>query len=207
MARTIRNHSIRARGVAVGLAVVAAAAACTEPGPVVTETPTLAVSATPTAAAVPSPSPTPLTDAELLARLPPGAELPDVQGAIITAVFFLKQYPIVYETGDLRVWNALSGPDCVFCGSVRAGVEEIFADGAFLTGGAMNIDELRTVASANLDDGFTYVSLHVDIDPTTRNLASGELEPEGDGGPGVVHLRMDLQGGMWRVSDVGLEEV
>ncbi len=92
----------------IALALAVTLTACTDGGiATTTPSPTLA---SPTATASPTPSASlgPLTDAELLALMPPEAAVDDVRGAIATAKFFLEQYPVVYETGDLsRLGRAL----------------------------------------------------------------------------------------------------
>ncbi len=106
--------------VVLSAVVVALIAGCTDGG-IVTETPS-PTRAAPSATSSPAPSASlgPLTDEELLAMMPPDAAFGDVRGAIATAKFFLEQYAHrCYETGDLRAWDALSMPDCIFCESVR----------------------------------------------------------------------------------------
>jgi hypothetical protein len=189
--------------VAVGLASLAA---CTGgSAPILTETPSLTAlaSATPS----PSPSPTPLTDAELLALMPPEAAYPDVRGAIATAQFFLEQYAPVLETGDLTVWDALSMPECIFCESVRDNVSRNSAVGDFETGNTLALDTTRVVANYYSVDGFTYVTLPYQQKAAVVHHADGSTSSEDPGGlqSGSISLRMTLEGPVWRVSDVGVE--
>jgi hypothetical protein len=194
----------------LALSVVTAAAlvslsACTDGGiATTTPSPTLA---SPTATASPTPSASlgPLTDAELLAMMPPEAAVDDVRGAIATAKFFLEQYPVVYETGDLRVWNALSEPGCVFCESVRSDVAATFADGDYVTGGEITIDENRIEANFFADDGYTYVTIPTDVSPSTIHHADGSTSPGAKGGPGSTSFRMSFNGSTWTVVGVGTE--
>jgi len=189
----------------IALALAVTLTACTDGG-IVTTTPsptlaTTAPSATPSA----SPSLGPLTDAELLALMPPEAALDDVRGAVATAKFFLEQYPVVYETGDLRVWDALSMPDCVFCESVRSDVVATFADGDYVTGGLITIDETRIEANYFPDDGYTYVTLPTDVSPSTVHHADGSTSPGTKGGAGSTSFRMSFNGSTWTVVGVGTE--
>ncbi len=195
----------------LALSVVTAAAlvslsACTDGGiATTTPSPTLA---SPTATASPTPSASlgPLTDAELLALMPPEAAVDDVRGAIATAKFFLEQFPLVYETGDLRMWDALSMPDCTFCDSVRSDVIEEQAVGDYETGGTATYDEQTIVANYYPKDGYTYVTFDYVQDPSMRHHADGTSEASGDGGTGSISLRMTFVDRVWRVSDVGVEE-
>jgi hypothetical protein len=195
-------------GVGVAAAYTAAGllmlAGCTGGGdPIVTETPTPTLTTSPSAS--PSPSPTPLTDAELLALMPPDAAYPDVRGAIATAQFFLEQYAPILETGDLTVWDALSMPDCIFCESVRDNVRRNAAVGAFETGGGLALDMNSIVANYYSVDGFTYVTFDYVEGPSILHRSDGTTEKLDDGETGSISLRMTLDATAWRVSDVGVE--
>ena len=172
-----------------------------------TETPSPTASATATSSASPSPSPTPLTDAELLALMPPEAAYPDVRGAIATAKFFLEEYAPVLETGDLTVWNALSLPDCIFCESVRKNVRANATAGAFETGNTLSLDTTQVVANYYSVDGFTYVTFPYVQEAAVVHLADGSTSSEDPGGhqSGSISARMTLEGAVWRVSDIGVE--
>lgn len=103
-----------------GLAVAMLLTGCTG-DPVADPTPTPSVSSTPT----PAPSPTPTTTPE--PERPAAMDDPGIDGAVATATYFLSLYPYVYNTGDLTAWKALSHPECIFCASVKDGVEETAA--------------------------------------------------------------------------------
>ncbi len=204
------NASYRCRrGPRFGAAALAAAwlialGGCTGGStPIVTETPSPTVSAS--LSPSPSPSPTPLTDAELLALMPPDAAYPDVRGAIATAEFFLEQYAPVLETGDLTVWNALSMPDCIFCESVRENVRRNAAVGAFETGNTLYLDTTQTVANFFAKDGFTYVTFPYVQDAEVVHHADGSTESPGGQQKGSISLRMTRVESGWRVDDVGVE--
>lgn len=195
-----RNISRAALGAATVLCVFAFAACTGEPGPIVTETPSplASVPLSPS----PSASPTPLTDAELLALMPPDAAYPDARGAVATAVFFVEQFSVVYETSDLRVWDALSMPECIFCGSVRDSVLKEQAVGDFETGGEMTIDSGSVVANYYDVDGYWYVTFRYSQSPSSTVHSDGTTEPSGDGGTGSTSMRMTSVDGVWKVSGV-----
>jgi len=192
---------------AVMLAAFALTGCTGDPGPIVTETPSASASVMPSTSASPSVSPSaaPLTDEELLALMPPEAAFPDVRGAIATAEFFVEQFPIVYETGDLRVWDALSMPECTFCESVRSHVLEEITVGDHEVGGAISIDTDSVVANYYDVDGYWYVTFSYSQTPSSTMHADGTSEISGDGGTGSTSLRMTPQGSIWKVSDVGVE--
>jgi len=202
----MRRLASRSALAVASLVVAVALAACTGGStPILTGIPSATASPSPSASPDPSTSLAPLTDAELLALLPPDAAYPDVRGAIETAIFFVAQFPIVYETGDLQVWDALSMPECIFCQSVRGNVRAETAVGDHEIGGKMTVDRDSIVANYYDVDGFTYVTFNYNQEPSTLHHADGSSEPSGDGGAGKAYLRMSLVGDVWRV--IGVEAV
>ena len=193
-----------ALGFLATVAVLSLAGCTGGPGPIVTETPSA------TALESPSPSPSasaslaPLTDAELLALMPPDAAIPDVRGAIATAVFFVQQFPGVVEHGDLRVWDALSGPDCAFCASMR----EMWSPGrrgAYTRRAAtLEVDRNRCrellrrrrlhLRHASLRPGPLDTPPRRRLDRAQRRWGSG-----------TISLSNVLRRGSWRVTGVGVE--
>jgi hypothetical protein len=195
---------LRFGATALAAAGLASLAACTGGStPIVTETPspTATASATPS----PSPSPTPLTDAELLALMPPDAAYPDVRGAIATAEFFLDEYQRLYLTGDDAIWTALTVEGCEFCTSSRESAVALHDAGGRQEGGKFSIDPNVTEANFYDKTGFTYVIIHATWGPTQNVYADGRTEPDGDGGAAKISFEMELRGSAWRVRGVGVE--
>ncbi len=202
----MRRLASRSALAVASLVVAVALAACTGGStPILTGIPSATASPSPSASPDPSTSLAPLTDAELLALLPPDAAYPDVRGAIETAIFFVAQFPIVYETGDLQVWDALSMPECIFCQSVRGNVRAETAVGDHEIGGKMTVDRDSIVANYYDVDGYWYVTFHYSQNPSFTQHADGKTEPSGDGGTGSTSLRMAPIDGIWKVCDVGVE--
>ncbi len=199
-----RRASVRFGAPALAVAGLIALGGCTDgSNPIVTETPSPTVSASPSAS--PSPSATPLTDAELLAMMPPDAAYPDVRGAIATAEFFLEQYAPVLETGDLTVWDALSMPDCVFCESVREHVLANSLASDYETGGALMLNPDTIVANYYVEDGFTYVTFDYTEGPSIVHHADGSTDKLDDGETGRISLQMTMPASVWKVNDVGVD--
>lgn len=96
----------------------------------------------------------------------------DEAGAEATARYFLDLYAYVYATGDLDAWRELSHPECVFCASVIANVEEQVAAGHRSEGSQMAVRSLRTTEIA---PGSRY---GVEADVTQG--ASRELDAQGN---------------------------
>jgi len=121
--------------------VVAVLAGCTgEPSP--TTTPLTFEPYTPTATPTPTPEPDP-DDATVPPERPDLSQV-DAETAEALAVYFLQLYPYVFATGDLAEWDAISHPECVYCASVRSGVEEMHAAGQRMEGGHSDLDEVVT---------------------------------------------------------------
>lgn len=196
--------SIPALGIFVTVGALGLAGCTGDPGPIVTETPsaTATSSLTPSPSASPSVSAAPLTDAELLALMPPDAALPDVRGAIETAIFFVEQFSVTYETGDLRIWDALSMPGCIFCASVRDGVIAEHAAGDHEIGGELTVDRSSIVANYYDVDGYWYVTFRYSQTESTTVHDDGSTSLNGDGGTGSTSMRMTTLEGVWRVSGV-----
>lgn len=176
---------------------------------VVTDSPTSVPSATSSPAPTASPSPTAsaaaLTDAELLALLPADAAYPDTRGAIATAVFFLDEYNRIYLTGNFRVWDALSGPDCEFCSSSRDGAAELHEDGSYREGGEFTIDNNATRANVHSENGLTYVLLEASWAATNDFHPDGTTTVDSEGGSAQVAFEFEFVDGVWHVLGVGVE--
>lgn len=56
----------------------------------------------------------------------------------------IQLYPYVFATGDLAEWNALSHAECVYCASVRSGVEQAVAGGAMDSDGMVEVLEVNS---------------------------------------------------------------
>ncbi len=187
-------------GACVGLA------ACTgEPEPIATESPTAIASAVATPSTTPSPSATALSDDELLAMMPEGAERADVYGAMMTATFFLEQYAPMFHTGDTRIWEALSADGCEYCADALANAERVRDEGWTARGGEITVDTGQTQAALTSD---TEASVLL-----TASISAGYVA-EGDGAETQTARSRDYQygvflaieDGQWTVAEVVGEE-
>jgi hypothetical protein len=192
-------------GVIAGCCAIVLGACTGDPGPVVTDGPS--GSATPTVSASPSgepsPSSTPLTDEEILALLPPNAGEADLEGAVVTAEFFVELYGEMLQSGDTRLWDALSGPECAFCADSSATALEYAHAESVVRGGAVAVDESRTRGNLG-DDGFTYVGIVVDQEPIEITTVAGDTTTSEAGQFGLA-FRMAFVDGTWQV--VGVDVV
>lgn len=65
----------------------------------------------------------------------------DAVTAEAVAKYFVQLFPYTFASGDLSEWDALSHPDCVYCASVRSGVEAFLAVGNRSKGGEVTISD------------------------------------------------------------------
>ena len=146
------------------------------------------VAPAPSATPTPSPSPT-----RHWSEPPPEPELDgidDEQAAALVGKRFLELYSYVYNTGDTKVWRALSHPDCIFCSSVLDNVRDE-PDGLE---GAVAPVEVEVTRTVGFGDAFSVDSLL--YEPS---------DPEDDDPVGRVHaiaMNLRLDDGEWRVRAV-----
>lgn len=200
-AKTVLVVCLLAIGSAGGLA------GCTgAPAPIVTEAPTVAPSPPETSSPSPSPSATALTDEELLALMPEEAARDDLFGAMATAQFFLEQYAPMFHTGDTRVWEALSAPECTYCADALENAERVRDEGWIVEGGEIVVDSSRTQGALTSE---TQASIAIDADAEASTLHSAASPSPTPGSParaiefGVV---MSLVDGRWLVREVAGRE-
>lgn len=181
-------------------------AGCTgDPAPIVTEAPTVAPSPTETSSPSPSPSATALTDEELLALMPEEAARDDLFGAMATAQFFLEQYAPMFHTGDTRVWEALSAPECTYCADALENAERVRDEGWTATGGEIVVNEAQT-QGALTSERAASVLLDAQLEAAFVANADGDTTQSGDPGDVTYGLRLELIRGHWKVAGVASED-
>lgn len=161
--------------------------------------------ATPATSVSPSPSPTPTPEPDP-ATIPP--ERPDLSAvdeatAEALAVYFLELYPYVYATGDLTEWRTLSHPECIYCASVIAEVEQMVAGGEHWEGGQTEVSVLVTAA---VTSDFYDVTLEVSEGPARLLSSDGSVARETAGGANTIHVVATAEGGTWNVRGVDIED-
>jgi hypothetical protein len=115
---------------------------------------------TPIEAVTPSPTPTPTPDpASVPPERPAAMATVDSAGAEAVAVYFLALVPYANASGDLTDLASLSHPECIFCASVRDGVEALVAAGQHTVGGTPT---LASVTSLEVDPG-RWWTVNVDL--------------------------------------------
>jgi hypothetical protein len=158
-------------------------AGCTnDPEPAHLPTPTKAVTPSPT------PTPTPTPDAASVPPERPSAmDVADSAGAEAAAVYFLQLFPYVFATGDLEDYRALSHPECIYCASVTAGVEAMFAANQQSVGG---MNTITAVTSVEVEPGRWWsIDVEVTQSPSQTLDANGQVVEEF---PDTVGYHMDI---------------
>ena len=185
-------------------ALLLAACTGTDPEP----TPSASPTATPTSpvSATATPSPTgALTTEELLALLPEGADTPDVQGAIITAEFFVELYAPMFYSGDTTTWRALSTADCKYCADALDNVATVWDRGWTAQGGAIRAYS-NTSRGVLRDSELAEVKFDADFGDAYLVRDAGTPELTEKGALHTVFLELVLIDGVWRVNGVSVGE-
>ena len=143
----------------------------------------------------------PLSDEELLKILPESADRTDLQGAVVTAEFFIQEFPRMMSSGDTDVWDSLSLPDCKFCESSRANALKVQRAEWVLQGGA--ITQGLGITEANLgENGDVYVKYPTVQAEVFVTKPDKEAYSAGDSQQVKHYLEMRLAGDVWRVVEV-----
>ncbi|WP_062287352.1 DUF6318 family protein [Demequina phytophila] len=193
---------------AVTAGLCAALAGCTaDAEPIVTESPTVVAVESPSPSASPSPSPsaTALTNDELLAMMPEGAERSDVYGAMMTATFFLEQYAPMFQTGDTRVWEALSAEGCEYCAKGIENAERVRDEGWLYEGGEIVVEDRQTQGSMTGDDTAT-VLLETRLSKAEVTQSDGTTTRVGRPGGVTYGVRLVLVADQWLIGGVASED-
>lgn len=187
----------------VALGATAALAGCS-PTPITTYTPTPSVgaSASPTV----SPQAEPLTSEQLLALMPESAALPDAEGAIATAEFFLLEFRKMYETGNTAVWEALSLEQCQFCADQLESLREFVSRDGTKVGGDIILGEAPPEAVTSQETGHVYVKIRMHESPSTETYPS---HPQLTYPQKIYDVFVELifSERIWRVGGVSVESV
>lgn len=192
-----------------GVVVTSVLAGCTgESAAIVTETPVPVVSESET----PSPSPSasaaasaPLTEQELLDLLPEDAVIPDLWGAQVTAVFFLEQYGPMFQTGDTRVWEALSAEGCEYCEAQVSSADEVHESGWSATGGVVSVLS-ETLEGRLVEADRALVLVDGNLSAGWLNRGNGDTQEAFPASARTYALDLRLRDAIWMVSNVATEE-
>lgn len=128
----------------MAVATLLAVAGCTGDSE---DPPTTTPPTSPAASPSETPSPTPTPDAATPPERPDMSAI-DAATAEAVATYFVMLFPYVFATGDLSEWDALSHLECIYCASVRSGVEEFRAAAHHSEGGLVTVAEATSTETA-----------------------------------------------------------
>jgi len=197
-----RRRAGVALAIVVGLAVGLTVGCTPDPGPTPSTSPSAVISPSPTV--TPTPTPTPTPDASVKPERPAAMDEVSAAGAEAVAVYFLQLLPYAFATGDLADYGELSHPDCIFCASAIAQVDEQATAGNHSVGGLI---EVTSVISAEIDTGRWWsTSIEIIQEPSQTLDSSGQLVEDF---PETIPYRMDLavvyESGHWSIREVSHE--
>lgn len=128
----------------------------------------------------------------------------DEVGAGAAAEYFLFAYTYAYGTGDTGPLAQMAGPECGFCASVIAGVDEAHSEGGYLRAGDPVITGLSTGPAGQ--DGVDHVVWLQAQLPQMRSFDAEhtvqEIHPASDIEAGVAMTHRD---GVWVIVGVTFE--
>ncbi|CAM5784772.1 DUF6318 family protein [Cellulomonas persica] len=157
--------------------------------------------------APPTPSATPATDAQDATTPPARPEALDgpasEENAKAVGRYFMSLFPYAVATGDLEAWDALSGPSCKYCQSLRDAVAEIHDAGNRGTGGAF---ELGFTSGFALGNGEFIVGLEYFETPSQTVAPDGTVVADyPDRNSMKANISLSWTGSSWVVNGVDVE--
>lgn len=73
-------------------------------------------------------------------EVPPEMEADDATGAAAATWYFLELYDYTRASGDTALWEAMVTDDCGWCATVVDQVDQVYADGGYITGEGLSYD-------------------------------------------------------------------
>jgi hypothetical protein len=141
---------------------------------------------------------------ELLEQIPENARGEDFQSASNFAKFFLGSYQRMLTQSDSSLFEFLSEPDCIFCGSALQTHAELIASESSISGGEITPE--TALAQGELqEDGSTIATVRIETSPQAIRNAAGEVLSEAPARSGLASVQMHHVDGHWRVIDVNLQ--
>lgn len=156
----------------------------------------------------PSPSPTvtaypalgPLPDGVAPARPAAMDGPPTLEGAKAIATYFLLLYPYVYQSGDVRDWNSISDPQCVFCGSVQKRANDQRGQALHLEGGGVTVTEVH--GTEVTVGAFFDVNVRLAQAPSKTVSTLGVVTTETTGGDATADVVVTFKNGTWQIREL-----
>lgn len=170
-------------------------------------------SSSPTASLTLTPSPTPTAsykpaDASGRAQNVPVPVLPDAakaetkEGLEAFARYWYSALTYAYETGEIGILEAASGPACTSCGRVREVVQGWHSNGRWLAGGKMVVEGVQS-KFVKTGPAEYQVLIQVHQEPLSYYRADKTLDEKTEPGPAVGDIMVaTYENGGWKATTV-----
>jgi len=140
----------------------------------------------------------------VLAALPAEARTNDLDGAVATAEFFVELYGTMLQTGDTRLWDALSGPECEYCRNASTDIAEHYEQGDSAAGGSVQVNRAATRGEVQAS-GDTVVAVSAVQDPFATGPGDQTTATPSGGGPFLANALLVWTGEHWVVDGVQID--
>lgn len=129
----------------------------------------------------------------------------DLDGAEAAGIFFVELFYYAMATGDLELWDAMSGETCGFCTATRDNVADVYDNrGRFETSPPL-VEEVSSHISTD-ERGEYLVEIHTTAQPVRELDASDSLVSEAAGTQVLTHVLLSSSGTEWIVDVLQSQE-
>ena len=177
-----------------------------------TGSPTASQSASPSVTPTPTPTPSAVykpADASGPAQNVPVPVLPEVaktetkEGAEAFTKYWFSVLSYAYETGDIKVFEAVEPASCAACQKVKDVIGNWHSEGRWLVGGKLSTPVANTTF-VKTQDGRYQVAVQVHQEPLSYMRADGSVARTDPQAPDQGNLLMlNYKKGAWSVSELG----
>ena len=106
-----------------------------------------------------------------------------------------------YQTGDTATWLSLASANCVFCSTLKEGIESDYKNGGWMVGGRIQTPSVEVVTTSAERVQKVTVQVVQSAAATYKSDGSKGARQGGAGNHGAVILAVH-EGGAWSVSDM-----
>ena len=107
-----------------------------------------------------------------------------------------------YQTGDLRTWTALTDPNCEFCQSLEAAIDEVYSADEWMVGGKLTTPSVEAKWKPGASTQGTAVRVVQEEIAYCNARGQVDREPSPESNNSVALIGAYGVGG-WRVKDLG----
>jgi hypothetical protein len=135
--------------------------------------------------------------------LPEAAKANTKEGVEAFARYWFQALSYAYETGDTEHWSPKTASQCVFCASLKKGLDSGYSKGRWLVGGKMTTPSIRALYKP--DAPSQQVEIQTIQDQIDYFEADGSISqpPTPPSNSATVMIAV-FESDAWKVSDLGL---